>query len=392
MSGKYRPFAVLLLICLFAFSIAGCVRGEEEPAPLSIEGQKIVVWDAVEPTFPDAPSYQASVAAIVERFEKEHEVDIDLRFMTRQEIDQYLADGKSQSVEAPSLVHSTEWPVFHDAYRDVTQDVDTSAFIDAASHYWTRDGKLYGIPAYIHWFGTAVEASTVAGDLSEVLAEGAWLDVIAGKTGYWYDSQAFLRCVLDWPENGWTPESIVSYLKWVKEHYGSPVEDPLALWQDSVVQALSPVNPFLLRWINTSEGAKMRLLPTAGPNGSSRFYYTVPGYIVLGDSPAERRCAALLGQLLAQNLGRWAVRVLGCVPANVEDMSFYHLECGWSYSDRMTLLEQLESCSLTVPTQRESQVRFKISQTCQDSLKGFFNGDIPEQELIDRIQGILSGE
>lgn len=406
MSGRYlRSIAILALICLFAGVCSACRHGEGEPEPLSIRGEKIVVWDAVEPSFPDSPSYQASVTAIVEAFEQERGVEVDLHFVSRHEIDQYLADGKVESGEAPCLIHSTEWPTLHEKYRDVALEADPDGFLDAATHYWSRDGRLYGIPAYIHWFGTAVESSLVPGELADVVADGTWAAEIAGETGYWHDSQAFLPSALDWDEAGWSPENTVAYLKWVKERYGDPLEDPLAAWQDGVVSALSPVTPHLFRWLNSTGGAKMRFLPVPRPedwraNGEitglecalSQFFYTVPGYGVLGESPAQQRCAALLGQLLAENLGRWAARVLGCVPARVQDTSFYHLESGWSYSERMAFLEQLEACSLVAPTQEESLMRMKVSQVCRDSLSGFFRGDVSEQELMSKIRDILTSD
>lgn len=393
MSGRYlRSIAILALTCLLAGVCSGCRQGEGEREPLSIRGEKIVVWDAIEPSFSDAPSYQESVIAIVEAFEREQGVEVDLRFVTRREIEQYLADRKAESGEVPSLVHSTEWPTLREEYENVASEADPGNYLDAATVYWTRDGKLYGIPAYIHWFGTAVESSLVTGELVNVLADGTWVASVAGKTGYWHDSQAFLPSALDWGGTGWTPEELVAYLKWVKEQYGAPLEDPLASWQDGVVSALSPVTPQLFRWLNSSGGAKMRFLPVMGSVDSSRFFYTVPGYVVLGGSTAQVRCAALLGQLLAENLGRWAARVLGCVPASVQDIPFYHLESGWSYSERMVFLEQLEACSLTAPTERESLVRLEISRVCQDSLRGFFRGDVSDQELTDQIRDILTAD
>lgn len=390
MSRRYRySITALALFCVTAAAFSGCLQRETEPEPLSIRGQRIVVWDAIEPSFPDVPSYQASALAVAEDFAREQGVEVEFKFVTRQDIDLYLSEGKAQDGEEPSLVYSTEWPIMHDEFKDVDKDVDPGRFLDAASSYWTFDGKLFGIPAYIHWFGTAVDTSLVPGDWTPLSDGDTWTDSVAGKIGFWSDSPAFLSSVMDWPEVGWTAEKVVSYLKSVKERWGTVPEDPLAAWQDGAVVALSPVTPHLYKWFNSSSEANMRLFPTVGLLEPARYYYTVPGYVVLGEDFAKTRCATLLGELLAQNLGRWATRVLGSVPARIEDAALYHLESGFSYEERMTFLGQLETCSLAAPTPNQCLMRDEVSKVCGRFLREFLKDDLTDEELMSGIRDVL---
>ncbi len=375
------------------------------------------MWDAIEPQYAGLKVYEESVLAIADAFSKTHGVEVVLHFVTRQEIDDYLA-GQSEEEDPPALVYSTEWPALHETFACVPAYVDPDSYLDAAIAYWEAEGRLLGIPAYIHWIGTAVDASLLAGEQGAAEGESdeteseqgeaaggesgdsdepdlrlhnqAWLEQIKGKVGYWHDSPAFLPSVLDWPGVGWAGSLVVQYLDWVKETCGPIREDPLAAWQDEEVRALCPVTPYLQKWLNASGESSMRIFPIAGPFSSPRYYYTVPGYAVLAGEEEKVACAAMLGKELAANLGRWAARALGAIPALADDLPLFHLESDSNYEWRIAVLKELEPALLKAPTAGVAAQRARTEEVVARLSTGYHNGTVSREELEREIDGILA--
>lgn len=360
-----------LLACALLFSAASACLPREKQAPkeLDLSGTSITVWDVSQPAVAGAPDYSAETARVVAEFEKDHGVKVDLRLVSRQDISLLLA-GKSPGTGV-SLVYSTEWPFVPAGLPGSPGLADPAAYVDSAAAYWTKDGAMLAAPAYVHWVSAV---STAAPDKT------------TPATACIPGSAAFLKSALDYPSGGWDPDNVVTYLAWVKETYGTPPQDPLAAWQDGAVQTLFPVTPYLYQWLRDSGGRPVTLSPEAGPRNEPGVYYTVPGYLVLAGEEPYRTCAAKLAVVLAANLGRWAARAIGGLPAAMADAAVFQVDSRFSDAERSALIQAVYAGTLRVPAAADFLYAEAIEDTVSEDVSQFLSGKTTEAELSQSIR------
>ncbi|MGI6631906.1 MAG: hypothetical protein ACOX5M_02555 [Bacillota bacterium] len=371
MKKRLQAIAVPALCVLLFLSAASC-SAPRSPQKLDVGETKLIAWDALQPDFPGSPDYEADVSKIIEEFSRETGVAVELKWAERSEALAVLV-GTADADTRPHLMFSSEWPVIADVVADISGELERDTFIDPAITYWSRDEQVFGIPAYIQWIGTAARTLPV-GD---------------GTTAYWVDSPAFLRAALDRGEAGWNEETLLEYAQWVKGKYGRFRDDPLLAWQQGAVDALYPVTPYLFKWLKTSaQGteAEISVVPASSPFGSDSFYYTVPAYLVLAENAPEKAAAVELGKRLSANLGRWAARTLGCVPASVIDVPIFNLDSGFEYEERQVIWESVSPGLLTAPDAQDFIRTSSIAGVLLPTLEDFLRGEVSSESLEESIR------
>lgn len=385
-----RRILAVIFLALFSIAFSSCVGPRPAPKKLDLSGVSLTVWDALQPRFPGCPEYSEEVSRVIEEFCRETGVKVEFRYAERREALEVLS-GKEVS-SRPHLMFSTEWPVASECLSDLSGDLDVTDYVDPAGLYWTAGDQFLGIPAYVQWIGTVVRApgdsTGGAGSAATSAATGAATVSVARRTGYWVDSPAFFRAVLDGPGVGWNAESLTRYAKWVKETYGAYCVDPLASWQNGEVDALYPVTPYLYKWLRTSSlGVTVSVVPSASPFEDDSFYYTVPAYLVLTEDDLERASAVELGKRLAANLGRWAARALGCVPALVKDMPIFNLESGFDYEARQLIWQPVAIGTRAAPRAAEFFQTTAMDSVLAAPLTQYVLGEATDQSLEESIRG-----
>ncbi len=398
--GSTRRFTCSLMVLTIAALLASCLGRPEVPDTYDLRNVRLVVWDALQVKFPDSADYSEEVSRVIQEFCRETGATVDLRYAERREIlDLLTGTYPKDTTEVPHLVFSGEYPVLSDRLEDVSHAVDPDIFLDAAANYWTRDGKLLGIPAFIHWTGTAVKYQA-GGEHAPENGEGEGRDLEEGeaqvprpsRTAYWTDSPLFLRCALDVSGMEWGAETVLQYAEWVRENYGSFHDDPLSAWEHGLADALYPVNPYLYKWLEAreEEGSGITIVPPGTHFDDDRFYYTVPAYLVLCEGGAEKAAAVELGRRLAKSLGRWAARTLACVPALVDDMSIFNLESGFDYAERKRIWDSVVTGEAKAPEAAEYLQVVSLAGALEAPLREFLSGRISRQDLEGLIHEALS--
>ncbi len=360
------------LAALVALALALCVTGcrvvkMDLPREIDFTGAAVTVWDASEPTVSVAPEYTATVRSTVNEFSAKYGVKVDLRFAGRQEITDLLAGQKTGDV--PSLVFTGEWPVASPQATDISLELPLANYLDAATAYWQKDGRLLGIPAYVQWIGVATQAG-------------------GSKPTYLVESPGFFRAALDLPSS-WDADKVLSYLSWVNQRWGAPESNPLKAWGDGIAASLYPATPQLYRYLRPLGKSQVSIAPLDGPEGEAAFYYTVPAYVVLAKDGPERACAIRLGVALAANLGRWAARAMGGVPALVADVPVFNLESGLSYEERSSILSTVAKRRLTAAAAEESMYADPIEKALRQAAMGYLSGKVSEADSARSIQETL---
>jgi hypothetical protein len=365
-------FTLLIGILLLA---PGC-RGPVEPHQISFQGATIVVWDAKEPHLPGATPFSELVAQAVEVFAKENAAKIEVLFKSRSEIESLLT-GTYQG-EKPALVYSTEWPFLGSGMQDLTGVMPDDEYQDASMAYWTDDGKIMGIPSYVHWLC-----------LASKLPES---EEFKDRAGYFLASPGFLDSGLAGLDGGWAVQNVLDYVEWVGSNFGRYVEEPLDRWAQNQSVALFPVTPHMLKWLRLSEeGSSVAMLPIPGPNGQSGFYFTVPGYAVMATDETEFTCAFELGKILARTRGRWAARAIGGIPCFIQDVPVYHLESGFSREERLDLIAEFEKSGSRILRLDEFLMRGEIRPGITSLIERYLSGQLNKEQLEEGIRSRMRG-
>ncbi len=372
---RRMAFGIVVFFVLLLWN-SGCLTEPKTlPQELSFQGLVLTLWDCMEPSFPGIRLYQDRVKSVVDDFSEKHQVKVEVTFMERREILSFLLGERDES-QPPCLTYSTEWPTVPYGAQDLTGVLAAEEYLDGAAHYWTLDGKIMGVPSYVHWVGMAVRPSALP------------ISGIPADSGYWPESQWFLPSAIEVPGSDFTPQSAVSYLEWLKSSSRGGLGDPLNAWNLGAVSALFPVTPHLYKWLRASYGDEVSLSPIPGPFGKPRFHCTVPGYVVLSEEEPYRSCALLLAKELAANRGVWAARSIGGVPAAIQDMLIYDLEAGIPGHDKSILRgidQEIASAALIAG---EGIRRQQISQGVGQIVPQFIEGDVTLQDLEKSIRDL----
>lgn len=358
------------------FALSSCtLRRQVLPQELSFQGLVLTVWDCMEPSFQGTDAYQTRVKSVVDRFSEEYQVKVEVEFKERREILSFLM-GESQELDPPCLSYSTEWPVISDDAQGLTELLSADDYLDGAATYWMLDGKLMGVPSYVHWVGMAARSSILP------------LTGIPSDSGYWYDSQWFLPSAIEGPGTDYSAASAISYLEYLKSSCKEALSDPLDAWDRGVVSTLFPVTPHLYRWLRTSYEDEVGLSPIPGASGEMRFHCTVPGYMVFSEEEPHRSCALLLAKELAANRGVWVARSIGGVPAAVQDMPVYDLEAGIPEDYRQIIRGLDSQIAQAALTSGEGLRRYKIGQGFGEIVPQFVRGVLTLQDMERSIQDL----
>lgn len=390
----FRQWALVTASCLLVIAaLPSCLGRAEIPETYDLRSVRLVVWDALQVRFPGHGDYSEELSRVIKAFCLETGVTVDLRYAERREVlDLLTGAGPSGAAQKPHLVFSGEYPVISGDLQDLSDMIDPEVFVDPAAAYWTRDEKLLGIPAFIHWTGTALKHPEILGRSEEGEGLDAPMVPQPERTAYWTGSTAFLRCVLDTPGVSWDADTVIQYAKWVKDSYGPLHDDPLSSWQYGQVDALYPVNPYLYKWLKVTqaEDIPVTIIPPSTPFGDGRFHYTVPAYLVLCEGGAEKAAAAELGRRLAASLGRWAARTLGCIPALADDMSIFNLESGFDYLERRRIWSSVNDGEACAPLVSEYLRTASLAGALYEPLQRFLSGELTLQSLEGLIYEAFS--
>ncbi|HHT85740.1 MAG TPA: hypothetical protein GXZ88_08300 [Firmicutes bacterium] len=364
---KRRTAAALVLFA--AVLLTGCKAHTPVPSRIPSGDITIVVWDAKEPHLPGASPYSELASLVTESYAENLGITVELDFKTRQEIEDLLL-GNYQG-EIPSVVFSTEWPFVGVGTQDLTELVRIDDYLEAAASFWVHDGKLMGIPSYVHWLCAAKRAGS-----------GNSL----GETGYLSASPGFLHSALDFRNLGWTAEGICTYVEWVRESYGLCSQPVLDLWEQGGINMMYPVTPHLFKWIRLSEtGPDTLMMPMDSPDGVPSFYFTVPGYVIMDCDEQTIEHAVGLAQLLAVNRGRWAARAIGCIPAYMSDIPLFDLESGFTQEERVRLMGGFLDSGACIDDwleyDKKKQVRLAVTQAIEEYLSGSRDREQFEQSI-----------
>ncbi len=354
----------MLLLC------SGC-KGPAEPHQISYRGTTIVVWDVKEPHLPGASPFSELVAQAVEVFAEENGVKAEILFKSRSQIESLLT-GTYQG-EKPALVYSTEWPFLGSGVQDLAEVIPSDEYLDASLAYWTDEGKIMGIPSYIHWLCLAQKLPE-AKDLKD-------------RTGYFLSSPGFLDSGLAGLDGGWAAQFVLEYVEWVRATFGRYVEEPLDRWVQSQSGALFPVTPHMLKWLRLSqEGSNVAMLPIPSPNGQPRFHFTVPGYVVTETDETEFACAVELAKILARTRGRWAARAIGGIPCFLQDVPVYYLESGFSREERLALIAGFEKSGSRILGLGQFLIRAEIRPDITSLIERYLSGELDKQQFEEGIR------
>ena len=370
---KIRIRALLMLTTLL---LTGCL-GQAPPEEMSFDDLTIVVWDVREPHFPGLLPYSETMSKLLDDFAQNTGISVKSEFKSRQQIEDLLLGEQPDEMPAVLVVFSTEWPFVGKGTQEAPSELDAGNYFERAVAYWTCDGKLMGIPSYIHWLCQA-NKNTSSG--------------LFNKTGYFPSAQGFLRCVLDYQPMDWVLEDICDYAQWVKDTYGLCREPALDLWEQGRVGAMYPVTPYLFKWLRLSEkGGETQMLPIDNPQKEGRFVYSVPAYVVLAENPAKAKLAFKLAQALAAQRGRWAARALGCIPACTEDIPIFHIESGLSREEQLCLMVGFKNSSNRALTYLEHDRRRRLEQSVSPAIQKYLSGMIGPESFVESIRSALTG-
>ncbi len=358
----------IAVLLAFSISLGACLaEAPDHPRKLDLAGAIVEVWDLSQPHMEGATDYRMTVDRVVDEFRKRTGATVNLRFAGRQEVMDLLSGTWTGDV--PDLVCSGEWPVLPSGLKGLSGWVDEKAYADPAASYWQADGELWAIPSYMHWTASARREQGTGGV-------------------YIWDSPVFLTAALGSVGTSWEPDMVFSYLEWVRDGWGKADKDPLGAWEYGEAGAIYPVTPYLWRYLSGKDSS-LRLEPVPAPSGIGEYFYTVPAYIVLAEAGATRDCAAELGKELASNLGRWAARYLGCVPALRDDLSLWSIEGGFSYEQRAAILESFHSQSL-VALAATSYLEGKAQEeTVRKVAEGYLCGVTSKEDTLTGIREAL---
>ncbi len=369
-----RSEVAAAMVLIVAVLLCGCKTQTPLPYEVPPGDIKIVAWDAKEPHLPGAPPYSELATLVAEDYAKTLGITVDLEFKPRQQIEDLLL-GDYQG-EIPSVVFSTEWPFVGIGTQDLTEMVEADDYLEAAAGFWMYDGRLMGIPAYVHWL---------------CLAKRADLGNSSPNAGYFIYSPGFLHSALDYGNLDWVPEDICTYVEWVKQTYGLCQEPVLDLWEQGRIGMMYPVTPHLFKWIRLSEkDLDTEMLPIDNPEGTPRFYFSVPGYVVMDGNEQTMKYAVELAKLLAANRGRWAARAIGCIPAYVSDTPLFDLESGFDRDERLKLMSSFlqSQARITdwVTYSRKTHVRLGVNRAIEEYLSGSVSREQFEQRIYDALK------
>ncbi len=347
------------LIAIASLALCACTASKMDVGPDTADysGLRIAVWDASQPAVEAGPQYEIEVKRIVEEFAATNSLEVDLKFAGRQEITDRLTGKSDAQVD---LVYTGEMPCLPASARDLSGFIGDDAYLDAASAYWRRGGKILAVPAYIHWTATAQRSQ-------------------GNVDAYSWDSPLFLSAGLGMDVFPPDAEEVMSYLADIRSRLGEASSNPLGLWMDGTARSLYPVTPHL--WQKIRDGDQdVAIGPLPGPGEERVYFYTVPAYVVLSEGGREGACAADLAVLLAKNLGRWAARTLSCIPALRDDASIYNLESGFGFEDRAAMIASLTPFRLEAPSATEYSQWESIEPALRAVAKGYLSGGQSEEE------------
>ena len=382
-----RLLALLLTIASFVFGAAGCGVGVKNvPVEPDLTGARIVVWDADQVPLAGAAQYREEALRVARDFSAKYKATVDLIFVDRGVIQRYLSGERDvrslgEGLKPPDVVFTGERPFVPEGAADVSAYLEPGDYLDAALEYWRRESKVMAIPAYVHWWATGSIARTTEG--------GTGAEATSVSTAYILDSGGFLAPVLDMPGASWDVDSIAAFLSYVKQTYGPPSPDPLGSWMQGSVDALYPVTPFLLKWMEGCGRGEVRPVPIGNPFGEARFSYTVPGYVVLAQDGVQKECASRLARDLAANLGRWVARAAGCLPARSQDMPVFSIESGFGYEERVSILSCLTGPRFRAPLASDFLVRQALCSAIRPIAVDYLSGKVGESELRSGIHEAL---
>ncbi len=364
-----KTWVAVALVLLATVLLCGCKPQTPLPHEIPSGDIRIVVWDAKEPHLPGASPYSELASLVVETYGQDLGITVELEFKSRQEIENLLL-GDYQG-EVPSVVYSTEWPFVGMGIQDLSEMVQVDDYLEAAASFWTHDGRLMGIPSYIHWL---------------CLAKKAGPDDSPERAGYFYGSPGFLHSALDYGNLGWTEEDISTYVEWVNNTYGLCPDPVLDLWEQHRINSMYPVTPHLFKWIRLSEnGLATQMLPIDNPEGVPRFYFSVPGYVVMDANKDRVEYAVGLAKLLAANRGRWAARAIGCIPAYMPDIPLFDLESGFDREERVRLmagfLDSQARIADWITYSKKNQIRIAVTRAIEEYLSGSIGREQFEQSI-----------
>lgn len=370
---KRRFLVLMVFILFFCF---GCKESSQPPSEVSLADMKLTVWDTKEPHLPGAFPYSELLAKTVESFVKENGIEVEVEYKSRQEIESCLL-GSYQG-DPPSVVYSTEWPFMSANIQDLTEHVCEGDYLEDAVLYWTHNDNLMGIPSYVHWFCLAKRNSD--------------MDNSQDRIGYFLNAPGFLHSVLDYEHEGWTVDTIFNYIDWVKSTYRPYHNDVLDMWEQNEINMICPVTPYLFKWLKLSgDDSGVQMLPIPNPHGESRFYFTVPGYVVLACDQQQAKYAVILASALAANRGRWAARAIGGIPAYHQDMPIFHLESQFTREERIALLSGFKNSGAYAVDWMEFNNRSNTRTSITTAIGKFLSGEIGRQEFQESIRSAIKG-
>jgi hypothetical protein len=310
---------------------------------------------------------------VAEHYAQQFGIAVEVQFKTRQEMESLLL-GEYQG-EVPSVVFSTEWPFVGAGAQDLTGLVPTDDYLEPAASFWTYDDRLMGVPSYVHWLCTAKRAGT---------------DNSSGMTGYLSGSPGFLHSGLDYGSLDWTGEDICTYAEWVRQTYGLRSQAVLDLWRQNRIEAIFPVTPHLFKWMKLSEnGGEIHLLPIDNPEGTPRFYFSVPGYVVMEADEEILEFAVGLAQVLAAARGRWAARAIGCIPALRSDIPLFDVESGFTREQRVLLMTGFFDSDARISDRTAHGHKIRICQAVVEVIEEYLSGEADRDQLEQGIHAAL---
>lgn len=358
-------FIVVVLACL----AGSCTVGKLDlPHRADFSDTALLVWDLAEPRIDGAPDYYELVSAVVADFEKLHGIEVEVRIVSRQEVEDLLTGESAE--EKPDLVCTGEWPFIPEGAASLSPYVSCDSYIDIAARYWETEAGLAAIPAYVHWTGTGHRE------------EGAGVSYI-------WDSPAFMAALSRSSKPLRDADYVMELLQAVRSEWGEARSDPLASYLNGSARSLFPLTPSMYRRISAGE-AGVSMGPVDGPVGDQYYFYTVPAYVVLAEDPETIAGAAELGKRLAANLGRWAARALSCMPALIEDISVFNLESGLDYAQRATLIGSFSDLGLTAPSVAEYCERVAQDQAMREVIGDYLSGRLSAEEALQGIRETLA--
>ena len=144
----------------------------------------------------------------------------------RQKVGREIA-GALLKVSSPSIAEVPDVRTKVSGVMPVSYTHLDDEYQDASMAYWTDDGKIMGIPSYVHWLC-----------LASKLPES---EEFKDRAGYFLASPGFLDSGLSGLDGGWAVQNVLDYVEWVGSNFGRYVEEPLDRWAQNQSVALFPV-------------------------------------------------------------------------------------------------------------------------------------------------------